>query len=247
MRLIKKIISYPFSILFYLFFGLTLLIFHPIQWSALKLFGEKGHNTSVNLLNLSILGCLTVLGSTFSYKNIQNLPANRPLIIVSNHQGMFDIPLIIWFMRKYRTKFISKIELGRGIPSISFNLRHGGNALIDRKNSKQSIPELMRFAKYIAANNFSAVIFPEGTRSRDGLPKKFAPTGLKILFRNAPDALVVPVTINNSWKLVRYGNFPMGVGTRLTLEVHEPLSIDSMDADALIETIEERVTKAIRT
>lgn len=244
---IKKIISYPLSILFYLFFGLTLVVFHVIQWVALRVFGKNAHRKSVNYLNLSLLGCLSVLGNTFSYKNTQNLPADRPLIIASNHQSMFDIPMIIWFMRKYKTKFISKIELGKGIPSISFNLRHGGNALIDRKNPKQSIPELSRFAKFIAANNFSAVIFPEGTRSRNGKPKKFAHTGLKILFKHAPGALVVPVTINNSWKLVRHGNFPMGVGIRLSLEVHEPLSLQDSNVDELLETLESRVTTAIRT
>jgi 1-acyl-sn-glycerol-3-phosphate acyltransferase len=37
---------------------------------------------------------------------------------------------------------VSKKELGQGIPSISFNLRHGGSALIDRKDPKQAIPAI---------------------------------------------------------------------------------------------------------
>ncbi|MDY8137039.1 lysophospholipid acyltransferase family protein [Aquimarina sp. 2201CG5-10] len=247
MELIKKIISYPLSILFYLCFGLVLVIFHPIQWLAIKLGGVRGHRKSINYLNLSILGCLYLLGCRVSYKNRHQLPVNTPLIIASNHQSMFDIPMISWFMRKYTPKFISKIELGKGIPSISFNLRNGEHALIDRKNPKQSIPELSKFGKFIAKNKLSGVIFPEGTRSRDGKPKNFAATGLKILFKNAPEALVVPVTINNSWKLVRFGNFPMGVGLHLTLEVQEPISVDSMKVETLLETVEERVTSSIKT
>lgn len=244
MKIVKKILSYPLSVLFYIFFGLTLVVFHPLQWIALKI-GKSTHRGMVNLMNLCILCCLLILGVRISYRNKQKLPKNKGMIIVSNHQSMFDIPLIIWFMRKCKTKFISKIELGKGIPSISFNLRHGGNALIDRKNPKQSIPVLSKFGKFIAKNNFAAVIFPEGTRSRNGAPKKFAATGLKILFKNAPEALVVPVTINNSWKLVQFGNFPMGIGIHLTLEVHEPLSV-SKDTDTIIETVEQRVTQAIR-
>ncbi len=247
MEVIKKILSYPLSVLFYIFFGGTLVVFHPIQWCALRLFGPGAHRKSVNAMNLCILGCLLILGVRISYRNKQKLPKNKEKIIVSNHQSMFDIPMIIWFMRAHKTKFISKIELGKGIPSISFNLRHGGNALIDRKNPKQSIPELSRFGKFIAKNKFAAVIFPEGTRSRNGAPKKFAPTGLKMLFKNAPEALVVPVTINNSWKLVRFGNFPMGVGIHLTLDVHEPLTIDNTDTEAFIETLEQKVTQAVRT
>ena len=246
MELIKKILSYPLSVLFYLFFGLTLVMFHPLQWIAVRI-GPRAHRRMVNLMNLCLLGCLMILGVRFSYRNKQNLPKDKEKIIVSNHQSMFDIPLIIWFMRAHKTKFISKIELGKGIPSISFNLRHGGNALIDRKNPKQSIPELTRFAKFVAENKFAAVIFPEGTRSRTGKPKKFAETGLKILFKHAPEALVVPVTINNSWKLVRFGNFPMGVGIHLTLDVHEPLPVDRKNVAEVIATAEERVTQGVRT
>ncbi|WP_271768785.1 lysophospholipid acyltransferase family protein [Aquimarina algiphila] len=246
MEAVKRILSYPLSIIFYLSFGLTLVVFQPLQWLGKKLGGRSGHRGVVNIMNLCLLRCLHFLGVRISFKNIHKLPKDQSLIIVSNHQSMFDVPLISWYLRKHRPKFISKIELGKGIPSISFNLRHGGHVLIDRKNPKQSIPALSKFGKFIAEHTFSAVIFPEGTRSRDGKPKEFAPTGLKILFKNAPNALVVPVTINNSWKLVRFGNFPMGVGVHLTLEVQEPLSIDK-EPEILLERIEERVTLAIRT
>ncbi|QKX07564.1 1-acyl-sn-glycerol-3-phosphate acyltransferase [Aquimarina sp. TRL1] len=242
----KKIISYPLSAVFLLLFGLTLLVFHPLQWLGLKLGGVKGHRGVVNIMNLAILRCLHFLGVKFSFKNKHKLPDDRPLIIVSNHQSMFDIPLISWYMRQWKPKFISKIELGKGIPSISFNLKHGGNVLIDRKNPKQSIPALSKFGKFISEHTFSAVIFPEGTRSRNGKPRKFAETGLKILFKYAPDAVAVPVTINNSWKLVRYGNFPMGIGLHLSLEVHEPLEIKTTKTDVLIETLEQRVVEGIR-
>ena len=243
--MLRKLISYPLSIIFYLFFGLVLVIFHPIQWTALKLGGKKAHKRVVDCLNLSILGCLTLLGVFISYRKNFEIPEGKPLIIVSNHQSMFDIPLIIWFMRKYTPKFISKIELGKGIPSISFNLRHGDNALIDRKNPKQSIPELMRFSKLIKENKYAAVIFPEGTRSRTGSPKPFAGTGLKVLFKNIPDAVVVPVTINNSWKLLRYGNFPMGIGIHLTLDVQEPIEVKDYETEELNEKLYQSVTENI--
>ncbi|WP_025743561.1 lysophospholipid acyltransferase family protein [Aquimarina pacifica] len=246
METLKSLLSYPLSIVFYLLFGLTLCIFHPLQWLGKVLGGSRGHRRVVDIMNLCILRCLHVLGVTFSFKNNYNLPKNQPLIIVSNHQSMFDIPLISWFLRRCKPKFISKIELGKGIPSISFNLRHGGHVLIDRKNPRQSIPALSKFGKFIVQNNFSGVIFPEGTRSKNGVPKEFAPTGLKILFKNAENALIVPVAINNGWKLVRFGNFPMGIGIHLSLEVLEPILIDK-EPDILIEKIQERITLAVRT
>lgn len=245
MKVLKKIISYPLTVLFYIFFGLVLLVFHPLQWLGLKLGGASAHRTVVNYMNFCLLKTLHILGTSIRYTNKQNLPINRPFIIASNHQSMHDIPLISWFMRKHKPKFISKIELGKGIPSVSFNLKYGGSVLIDRKNPKQSLPALSKFGKSLIELTYSGVIFPEGTRSRNGKPKQFAHTGLKILIKNAPEALVVPVTINNSWKLVRFGSFPMEVGVKLSLEVQEPIEINSVNTAELLEIVEDRVSSKV--
>ncbi len=45
--------------------------------------------------------------------------------------------------------------------------------------------------------------FPEGTRSKDGIPKRFSENGLKMLTKFVPSAYVIPVTINNCWKLIK--------------------------------------------
>jgi 1-acyl-sn-glycerol-3-phosphate acyltransferase len=185
--------------------------------------------------------CSYLLGTRYSFINEQLIPKDKPLIIVSNHQSMNDIPPIIWYMRHYHPKFVSKIELGKGIPSVSFNLRHGGSALIDRKDSKQALLEIAKLGKYIETHNRSAVIFPEGTRSRTGHPKKFQTTGLKVLMKQAPSALIVPVSINNSWKMLRYGKFPYGIGSHLIFRVHPPIP-NTADPEVLIARAEELIT-----
>ncbi len=234
------------TILFFLLFGLVLVIFHPIQWLCLNLIGYDAHKKSVSVLNWFIMRCTNVLGTRYTFRNQQQLPTDRPLIIVTNHQSMYDIPPIIWYMRMYHPKFVSKIELGKGIPSVSYNLRHGGSALINRKDPKQSIAELQKLGKYIETNNRSAVIFPEGTRSRNGVPKPFRTTGLKVMMKNAPSALIVPISINNSWKLLRYGKFPMGLGSHVTFDVHQPLE-NSGNPDELITQIENLIVSGIKT
>jgi 1-acyl-sn-glycerol-3-phosphate acyltransferase len=157
---------------------------------------------------------------------------------------MFDIPPIIWHLRKYHPKFVSKKELGKGIPSVSYNLRHGGSALIDRKDAKQALTEIGKLGAYIEKYKRSAVIFPEGTRSRDGHPKPFKPMGLKILLKKSPSALLLPITINNSWKLLRYGKFPMGLGAHVTFKLHKPIKNEG-DPDALIAQAETIIKKDI--
>lgn len=199
---------------------------------------------SVGILNLCLMRCTHILGTTYTFDNPYKIPFNRPLIIVANHQSMNDIPPIIWYMRAFHPKFVSKQELGKGIPSVSYNLRHGGSALINRKDSKQALVAISKLGKYIEKNHRSAVIFPEGTRSRTGHPKRFQPTGLKILMKNAPSALVVPISINNSWKMMRYGKFPFGIGNHLRFRVHKPLEIGS-DLDGLISQVEQQVTGGV--
>lgn len=241
----RKLLAYPLTILYYIFFGLSLAVFHPIQWVCLNLFGYKAHKTSVDILNWFLTRCLHILGTRYSFKVPKNIPENAPVIIVANHQSMNDIPPIIWFMRRFHVKFISKKELGRGLPSVSYNLRHGGSVLIDRKNPVQAINAIKKMAKYIETHNRGVVIFPEGSRSRDGNPKPFKTKGLTTLLQHSPNAIVIPITINNSWKLLRYGKFPMGIGARITFTVHETIHVKDYKTEELISYIEKQITEAV--
>ena len=199
----------------------------------------------MDVLQFWIMRCLNVLGTRFTFDNPHLIEKNQPLIIVANHQSTYDIPPLMWYMRKHHCKFISKKELGKGIPSVSYNLRHGGSVLIDRKNPRQAITSIKDFADYIESTNRAAVIFPEGTRSKNGEPKKFQTRGLLTLFENIPSATVVPITINNSWKTMRYGKFPMGIGAHIKFTVHKPVKVNEHDHNIIIETIEQQITKAI--
>lgn len=241
----QKICSIPLSIIYYLLFGITLLIFHPIQWICFNLFGYKAHKKSVDALNFFLVANTYILGTRYKIENRNYLPENTPLIIAANHQSLYDIPALIWFMRKVHPKFISKIELGKGIPSISYNLNHGGSVLIDRKDAKQSLTAIKKMGEYIEANKRSAVIFPEGTRSKTGKPRKFAENGIKILCKYAPSAYVVPLTINNSWKMTRWGSFPLGLGNKLTFTIHKPIPVRETPFQTLFEQTEKAVTEAI--
>jgi 1-acyl-sn-glycerol-3-phosphate acyltransferase len=242
----EKLISYPITLIYYLVFGLILCVFHPIQWICLNVFGYQAHKKSVDYLNFFLVRCTHLLGTTYKIENRELAPKGVPVIIVANHQSMYDIPPIIWFLRKLHPKFISKKELGKGIPSVSYNLRHGGSVLIDRKDPKQALPEIKKVAEYIEKHNRSVVIFPEGTRSKTGHPKKFSENGLKILCKNAPSAYILPISINNSWKMVRYGSFPMGLGNRLTFTIHQPIKVSDYSFEELLEKIEKTVVSGIR-
>ena len=243
----RKLLAYPLTILYFICFGLTLVIFHPIQWFCLKVFGYKAHKVSVDWLQFFIMRCLNILGTRFSFFNPYQIENNKPLIIIANHQSMYDIPPLIWYLRKHHVKFISKKELGKGIPSVSFNLRHGGSVLIDRKNPRQAVKAIEDFANYIETTKRAAVIFPEGTRSKTGVPKPFQKKGLLTLFENIPSAVIIPVTINNSWKTLQYGKFPMGLGAHIKFQVHQPINLsDYNNYNNLITNIETTIISSIK-
>ena len=241
----QKLLSIPLSAIYYVLFGLTLIIFHPIQWICFNLFGYNAHKKSVDVLNFFLVLNTYVLGTTYKIENLEKLPSDVPLIIAANHQSLYDIPAIIWFIRKAHPKFISKIELAKGIPSISYNLNHGGSVVINRKDPKQSLSAIKELAEYIEANKRSAVIFPEGTRSKTGKPKRFAENGLKILCKYAPSAYMVPVTINNSWKMTKWGNFPLGLGNKLVFTIHEPFPVKDVPFNEVFSRTEQNVVNSI--
>ena len=242
----EKLISYPISLVYYLCFGLWLVIFHPIQWICFNVFSYQAHKKSVDYLNFFLTKCTNILGTRYSFENRDTIPKDVPIIFVSNHQSLYDIVGIIWYLRRFHAKFVSKKELGKGIPSVSYNLRHGGSILIDRKDPKQAIPLIKELADYIEKHKRSAVIFPEGTRSKDGKPKEFAKSGLKILCKYAPSAYVVPITINNSWKMVKFGPFPMGLGNHLQFIIHTAIPVKDFPFDELMEKTEKAVIQSIK-
>lgn len=206
-----------------------------------NIFGAKAHQRSVEIFNFFIVKGWLITGSTASFSQKESIPTGKTIIFICNHQSMFDIPGIIWFLRKYTPKFVSKRELGKGIPGISYNLRVGHAALIDRNDSKQAISEILRFAKHIYENKFSAAIFPEGTRSRTGKLKPFAVGGVATLLKKCPEALVVPVAIRNTSKFNPKGVFPLTSFSRMSWNTLNVIDPKGKSAEEVVKACEKQI------
>lgn len=241
----RKILGYIFSPLQYITFAIFLLIFHPLQWLALKFGGYSTHKKVVDILNFFLTGTYYCAGSVPTFVNKYNLPLNRSIIFVANHQSIYDIPPMIWFLRKYHAKFVSKIELTKGIPSISINLLRGGGANVNRKDPKQSISEILKFAGRMRENNWSTIIFPEGTRSKTGKIQPFLLGGVSTLIKKVPGALVVPIAITGSWELVKYGLYPLNFGQQITYTVLEPIETAGKEPEAIVAEAEQSIRKVV--
>ena len=200
----KEKIKYIIAVLIFPFYALIFLLLLLFWEIILRVTPKRLQNIVVRAFNRTIYDSLRILGT--SYRVIGQIPElhNYPCIIISNHQSMFDMPWLYTVFNKYHPRYVAKIELAKKIPGISICLRKGGSALIDRKNSKQAFNEIQSLAQRMKDQGFSTIIFPEGTRARDGNLKKFKSSGIKELCTNLGKTVLIPVALDNSWKLMRY-------------------------------------------
>lgn len=242
----KKVFLYFISLIYYFFFLVVLSVFQPIQWICFKIFGYAGLKNTFDVVTFLTIKCTHILGCRFTFENRELIPKNVPIIFVSNHQSILDTKGLNWYLRDFHPAFVTKKELGKGTPSVSYYIRNSKCIQIDRTKPKQAIPEIKSLAEYIEKYKRSAVIFPEGTRSKTGEPKEFAQSGLKILCKYAPSAYVVPISINNSWKVFKHGAFPLTLGHHLFFTVHKPLKVSDYSFDELIQKTEGAIVGGIK-
>jgi 1-acyl-sn-glycerol-3-phosphate acyltransferase len=140
---------------------------------------------------------------------------------------------------------VAKWELRRWIPSISLNLRWGGNAVINRADRAQSVEAITTMARTAQERDVSVVIFPEGTRSRDGRLRQFKRAGSEALLSAAHSLAVVPAAIDGSWKLLRHGLFPIPFGTRIRIRFGDPMVREDGDAASVLGTAQEWILSTI--
>ena len=221
--MLRNLRDWLFTIPFLLTFGLILVVFDVLQRVA-RLFGPRPHEIVVAWLQRSILNALRLCGTRFEVERSEAIRPNTPYLVVSNHQSMFDIPLIGALLFTNYPKFVAKKDLAHGIPSISYNLRRGGNAIINRNRRDVALAAIEQLGReQVTARGVSAVIFPEGTRAKQGELGKFHVQGTLALLAAAPQAEVVPVAIDGMWRVSQAGLRPVPFGTRVHVSIGAPL------------------------
>jgi 1-acyl-sn-glycerol-3-phosphate acyltransferase len=147
--------------------------------------------------------------------------------------------------QKHHPKFIAKKELLRWVPSVSIYLRHSGAAVIDRKSGKEAVTIIAEFGKALTAQNASACIFPEGTRTRDGKMKPFKIGGVASLLSSMPNALVVPVAISGTYALTAKRFWPVPVGVRITVTALQPIEPHGLTPEEVVQRAESQISSTL--
>ena len=223
---------------------LYLLVFIPITTlfaaSAIifTLFDSSGRNYAFHARWWARIG-LALNNTSVELLGAEYLPGG-PFILMSNHQSNFDILSLIATIPR-RIYWIAKKELF-DIPIFGYSMRRGGYIPLDRSDGRKALKSMENAAAIIRQGS-SVVMFPEGTRSRDGQLLPFKRGGFMLAVRAGVP--VIPVTINGSGRVNPGGLLRLYSG-KITLTLHPRITIpDGMKKSAAEEWLMERVQGAI--
>jgi len=121
-------------------------------------------------------------------------------VIVSNHQSLADIVILVCTFPNHDLKFAAKKELKWGIPAVSVILRKGQHAFLQRKGGFKRTKNQLKQLAMSKGKFVCPVVFAEGTRSRTGELNKFHSAGLRILLEHS-DLPVVAVAVDGGYKI----------------------------------------------
>ena len=222
----RSLRDWVFSVPTLIAFGLSLVLYDIVGRVAL-LFGPRPFEWTMAALQRTLLSVFAISGVRFDVEGLDRFNASGGYVFISNHQSMYDIPIFGGILIKNFPKYVAKRSLARGIPAISLNLRRGGNALIDRGERAQAMTAITQMAAECQSRNVSAVIFPEGTRSRDGSLGEYRVGGVAALMEGAPDLEIIPTVIDGSWRVFSNNMLPVPFGTHVRVAFGEPIRRDT--------------------
>jgi len=168
---------------------------------------------------------LSAAGVKVTVEGAEHIPKDQPVVFVSNHQSWFDIISLAANLPGY-PRFVYKKEMAK-IPILGEALKRAGHILIDRQNRQKAF-EAYEEAARVIREGMSAVVFPEGTRSRTGelLPFKKGPFVLAI----ASQVPLVPVYCAGTFGIMRKGSMRVRPHP-VTLRLGEPIETKGLTYD----------------
>ncbi|MCF0204913.1 MAG: 1-acyl-sn-glycerol-3-phosphate acyltransferase [Muribaculaceae bacterium] len=167
----------------------------------------------------------------------ENVDTKTSYVFVANHQSAFDIWAVNGYMG-HPFKWMMKKSLEK-IPFVGTACRSAGYIMVDH-SSPAAVSETMQNARKQLQNGASLVIFPEGSRTRDGKMKPFK----KGAFKLATDfgLPLVPITIDGAFNVMRRDSFQVHPG-HITITIHKPVSPEMPDVINITHEIIESALK----
>lgn len=184
---------------------------------------------------------LATTGVDVTVEGLDRLVPGKTYVFVANHQSIYDIPVLFWSI-PFQLRIIAKESLG-SFPMLGPHLKRTGHMLVDR--SRPDKAGIFGWASRLTSNGLSLIVFPEGTRSRDGMMGKFK--GGSIMLAMQAGLPLVPISVVGSRHVMKKGELTTRPG-HVTLIVHEPIAPDANlePSAAQVRELADRVREVIR-
>ncbi len=184
------------TVIWFVYFWLYLLAAIPVSGYIWWL-EKRGRNAHADELVQGIVRrgarrLLRLAGANVEVTGQDNLP-DEPAVYVANHQGNFDIPILLTVLHEPHG-LIAKQELAK-LPFVRAWMRHLHCLFVDRSSPRAGAQVIVDGERLLESGR-SVSIFPEGTRSRGGSMHRFQGGAFRIATRAG--APIVPVTIDGS-------------------------------------------------
>jgi 1-acyl-sn-glycerol-3-phosphate acyltransferase len=165
-------------------------------------------------------GSLYVVANPFwriSVEGREKLPWRGPAVLVANHLSLLDIPLLYALFRPF--KWVSKGELFR-VPIVGWTMALNDYVRVWR-GDPESVRHMLEHCRRHLERGTPVMLFPEGTRSRDGHLQRFKDGA----FRLALDAgcPVVPIAVSGTFEALPKTGLSIKRGMRARVRVLDPL------------------------
>jgi 1-acyl-sn-glycerol-3-phosphate acyltransferase len=227
------------SLVTYVVILLYIAVAGPIGLTAAVLFGATNLLFALGHGGISL--ALALAGIRYRVDGRQHLPTSTA-VYCANHQSNVDPPVLFEVLHP-RMRILYKAELHK-FPLMGLILDAGGFVPVDRANREQAFAAVERGADSIRSGN-SFLIFPEGTRSRDGALLPFKKGGF--IMAIGAQVPIVPVAVRGGRDSMRKGS-PLVYPAKVTVRIGEPIPTAGLtfnDKDDLIDRVRDEVQKLL--
>ena len=233
------------TIVWFLYFFGSLVVLLPCMFRAKRLRREGKLEQSREIVfrrvNRWMSTLMKLAGCRVEAEGLENIPKDRSVVFVCNHQGDYDVPVTMTALGD-PPAMVAKIET-RKIPMVKTWMELLDCIFIDREDPRQALTA-MKGAGEILASGRNILVFPEGTRSRGDAMNPFKTGVFKIPF--GAGAPIVPVVIDGTYKIMEANHNLMCPGT-VRLKVLPPIEtagLSRMEQKALPDQIAEQIRLA---
>ena len=186
---------------------------------------------------------LFAAGAKVDAQGMEAIPQDRVCVFAANHQSFFDILLLLGYLDKPHA-LLSKASIGK-VPLIRLWMREIHCVYVDRSDMKAGIEAVQRMIE-VVENGYSAIIFPEGTRSKTGELGEFK--GGAFMVAQKTKVPVVPVMLDGTAALFERNGHWIQSG-KVTLRVLSPIDTEGLsraEVKALPATVQRMIDEALQ-